>query len=321
MIHQTPRVLIIEKEEGTPLVQFKDIEGFELHMSNDIMEVFTMISKINPDLIILDAISDELSGYEVLKRLKGFHKTEKIPVVLVADITEDVDPCEALEEGAIDFIIKPISANLLKVKMRNYVNMYNALLMLEDFAQFAKEMNPNTGLPGNNAIREKVISALEHEDPYVVVYADLDNFKAYNDIYGFAKGDEIIKLTAEIIQDSLNLTKKETFLGHIGGDDFVFLAPYDDITKITDNIIETFDTKILDFYQQEDVEKGYIISKGRRGEIQKFPISSISLAGVKLEQHNENTRYERIVDICSEVKKYAKKFEKSCFYMDRRGGK
>ncbi len=321
MRHKIPRVLIIEKKGGRSLINTDKVDGFEIYKSDDIMEVFTLISRIHPDLIMIDAIHEELSGYEILKRLKGFHKTEKIPVVLLAEIFEDVDPCMALEDGAIDFIIKPISLNLLKVKMRNYVGIYNNLLLLQELAVAAKEMNPNTGFPGNNTIRKQVIKALAKEEPYVVVYADLDNFKAFNDKYGFGNGDDVIKLTGEVIKDATQLSDEETFVGHVGGDDFVFLAPLKDIKVITDNIIETFDKKIRNHYDAEDLEKGHIVSKNRRGETQTFPIMTLSLAGVNLGEHDANTRYERIADICAEVKKYSKKFEESCFHMDRRGGK
>ncbi len=321
MRHIVPRVLIIEKNDGRSILNVESVEGFEITRSDDVLEVFTLISRVRPDLIIMDAIQGELSGYEILRRLKGFHKTEKIPVVLVAEIFEDVDPCRALEEGAIDFIIKPISVNLLKVKMRNYVNIYNNLLLLQELAIAAKEMNPNTGLPGNNTIRKQVMKALTKEEDYVVVYADIDNFKAFNDKYGFGNGDDIIKVTGEIITDAVQISDEESFVGHVGGDDFIFLVPLKDVYIVTDSIIKNFDKKVIEHYDESDANNGFIIAKNRRGQVQTFPIMTLSLAGVNLGEHRHDTRYERIADICAEVKGYAKKFDTSCFFMDRRGGK
>ncbi len=321
IIHKIPRVLIIEKDRGRSVLSRDELDGFEIYKRFKIMEVFDEISKIHPDIIMLDANMDGLTGYEVLRRLKKFHKTEKIPVVLIGEIFEDLDPTSALLDGAIDFIIKPISPSLLAAKLSNYAEAYNNILLLKEQKQAAKEANPNTGLPGNNTIRKKVIESLENEERSVVVYADLDNFKAFNDKYGFGNGDDVIKLTGEIISDALKLSEHDTFLGHVGGDDFVFIVAFSDVKKVTDNIISTFDEKVREHYDPEDVAKGSIISKNRRGEVQEFPIMTISLAGVNLAEHDSDTRYEKIADVCAEVKKYAKKFDRSCFYIDRRGGK
>ncbi len=317
-VNKVPTILITEKKHSRSCVKDETLNDFKVVRNHDPKEVFSLVSLHNPDLIILDAEMDDTSGYDLLKTLKSFYKTEKIPVVLVAEIHEDVEPCLALELGAIDFMIKPISEHLITAKINNYIKIYHSLIDLEERATVAKEMNPNTGLPGNTAISRNVMLALQNQQEQVVVYADLDNFKSYNDKYGFGKGDDIIKLTGEIITEALELTSGNTFVGHIGGDDFVFLAPLNDIKLISDYIIYNFDQRVRTHYSEEDVMKGYIISKDRRNMTQKFPIMTLSLAGVDLTEHEPDTRYEAIADICAEVKKYAKSFSNSCFYIDRR---
>jgi PleD family two-component response regulator len=318
--NRKPTILITEKRTLRSCISKHDLSAFNIIRNHDPREVFSLVSIHHPDLIILDAEMDDVSGYDLLRTLKSFYKTERIPVVLVAEITEDVEPCLALELGAIDFMIKPISEHLVTAKINNYIKIYHSLLLLEEKAHYAKEMNPNTGLPGNMAISRYITNALKSRKDNVVVYADLDNFKSYNDKYGFGRGDEIIKFTGGVIASALSEALGDTFLGHIGGDDFVFVASADEVKDIANNIIYNFDQKIRQHYCEEDKASGFIISKDRLNTIQKYPIMTISLAGVRLLEHPETTRYEVIADICAEVKKYAKTFNNSCFYMDRRQG-
>lgn len=313
-----PKILLTEKEHGRSCVGLNGLPGYQVIRNHDPKEVFALVSLHKPDLIILDAEMEGANGYDLLKALKSFYKTDRIPVVLVAEIHEDVEPCLALELGAIDFIIKPISEHLMLAKINNFIKLYHSMMALEERATMAKEMNPNTGLPGNKAISRKVKEALASKEDVVFVYGDLDNFKSYNDKYGFGKGDDIIKLTAEVIEEALDLTDASTFIGHVGGDDFVFLAPTSDIKMISDYIIYNFDQRVREHYSDEDVRRGYIVSADRQNVVKKFPIMTFSLAGVNLIEHDVSTRYEYITDICAEVKKYAKSFNNSCFYIDRR---
>ena len=313
-----PTILLTEKSNSRSCLTEEMLEVFHVIRNSEAREVFSLVSLHKPDLIILDAHMPGISGYDLLRTLKAYYKTEKIPVVLAAEIHEDVEPCLALELGAIDFIIKPISEHLITAKINNYIKLYHSMLQLEERATTAKEMNPNTGLPGNKAIKRFVLQALQSEESQVVVYADLDNFKSYNDAYGFGKGDQIIKMTADIIERALANAKTDTFLGHVGGDDFVFVAPATKIKEICDEIIYDFDEEVRTHYDLADCNRGFIVSKDRQNRIQKFPIMTISMAGVNLAEHTKNTRYEYIADICAEVKKYAKSFNNSCFYMDRR---
>lgn len=317
-VKSKPIILITEKADSRSCISDHTLEEYRLVYNNDPREVFSLVSIHRPDLIILDADMKGISGYDLLKTLKSFYKTEKIPVILVAEVHEDVAPCLALELGAIDFMIKPISEHLVTAKISNYIKIYHNILELEEKAVFAREMNPNTGLPGNTAISRYVSSALKSIEPQVMVYGDLDNFKSYNDKYGFGRGDEIIKLTGRIIKEALGTIDDKSFIGHIGGDDFVFVAPRKDIQMIADRIIYNFDKKVRAYYTKEDQKEGFIISTDRQNVVRRFPIMTISLAGVDLTEHSPMTRYEVIADICADVKKYAKTFNQSCYFIDRR---
>lgn len=141
----------------------------------------------------------------------------------------------------------------------------------------AKQLNPLTGLPGNVAIEIELERCIREDKDYCVLYIDIDNFKAYNDVYGFENGDRIIKILAEIIRSAVPKTQ---FSGHIGGDDFLVVTDRERAGEIGSKIISRFDEAIRKLYSAEDLKKGFIVSKNRYGKDEVFPIMSISVAGV-----------------------------------------
>jgi len=154
----------------------------------------------------------------------------------------------------------------------------------------------------------------------MVIYCDLDNFKSFNDKYGIAQGDEAIKLTANILKESLKTKGNPTdFLGHEGGDDFILLTTPQKAETISNFIIQEFTSRIKNLYNNEDLERGHIVSTARDGSIKKFPIMTISMAGVT----NENRlikSYAEVTNIAAELKKKAKNIESSVFVIDQRRG-
>lgn len=154
-----------------------------------------------------------------------------------------------------------------------------------------------------------------------MIYIDLDNFKAYNDLYGFSKGDQIIKFTARTISASVQAEKYESgFVGHIGGDDFIAIVEEKDAEEICEKIIEEFDLKVTKFFTQEDVKKGYIEIENRKGVVEKFPITSISIGVVSI----DNGRFKNALEIGeagAQVKHIAKTMAGSKYVLDRRKGK
>ena len=180
----------------------------------------------------------------------------------------------------------------------------------------ALDSNPLTHLPGNNHIHFKIQEMIEKKLDAAVIYADLDNFKAYNDQYGFKRGDDVIKLMSEVICKALQPYKK-SFCGHIGGDDFIFIIDADIAEETSEIMIRDFDGKIPEYYSDADRKKGYISSLARDGREQKFPLISVSMAGVKLLQSGINHHLE-VTNRCTELKKIAKNQAGSVLVMDRR---
>ncbi|MCM8781615.1 MAG: diguanylate cyclase [Candidatus Omnitrophica bacterium] len=190
---------------------------------------------------------------------------------------------------------------------------------LQRMKETAENANPLTKLPGNNVIHEEITKRIYANRKFVVVYSDLDNFKAFNDKYGIGAGDKVIKLTADIMRESLKLGSSDDFLGHEGGDDFVLITTPANVEKVTNYITEQFDSRVRNLYKKEDIEQGFIIAHARDGTLQQFPIMTISLAGVSNEKRPLSS-YGEITNICAEVKKKVKTLPKmkSVFLLDKR---
>ena len=192
---------------------------------------------------------------------------------------------------------------------------------LAEMKERAENANPLTRLPGNNVIHEEIAKRIKKNEKFVAVYADLDNFKAYNDNYGISSGDEAIKLTAKILREARKLGSETDFIGHEGGDDFMLLTTPEKMDAVTRYICSEFDSRIRSLYSEEDKQRGQIISKDREGNEKPFPIMTISLAGAT-NMERKLTSYAEVTNICAEVKKAAKNRTrasgKSSFVLDRR---
>lgn len=205
-------------------------------------------------------------------------------------------------------------------ELEELANTFNYMTVeLKKMKERAENANPLTKFPGNIVIREEVEKRIKNGDKFVLIYCDLDNFKAFNDKYGVGSGDEAVILTAEILKEAIKTKgKADDFIGHEGGDDFLLLSEPQRAKDLTDYIITEFDRRIRRLYKKEDLERGYIEGKARdTGQLVKFPIMSISLAGIS-NVVREITSYAQITNIAAEVKKAAKLIKGSKFLMDRR---
>ena len=159
---------------------------------------------------------------------------------------------------------------------------------------------------------------LMNKEEFAIMYFDLDNFKAYNDVYGFANGDEIIKFTSKVIVNNIhNINTGDNFVGHIGGDDFISIVGITDFDKVCQDIIAEFDSQVTEFYVPEDVERGYVEVANRRGIIEQFPLVSISIAVVEVDSNRIKTTLE-IGEIGAQIKHKAKAVLGSTYVINKR---
>lgn len=271
-------------------------------------ECLDMVREERPALLLLDIILPDMSGFDVCKILREDDTNNLMPILMLTSKDDLEDKLIGLELGADDYITKPFSHRELLIRVNNTIKRVDR----------NRDANPLTGLPGNVQIQREINKKIANESPYAVVYADLDNFKAYNDAYGFSSGDVVLKMTADILSNRLHeCGNKSDFVGHIGGDDFIVVTTPDDVDNICNSIISEFDHRIRDKYSMVDLERGLIFTSNRAGELEKFPLMTISLAVVTNEDKTYDT-YLRISEVAAELKKKAKAIEGSNFVKDQR---
>ncbi len=180
------------------------------------------------------------------------------------------------------------------------------------------DASPLTRLPGGIAIENVLKKRLDSGQPVAFCVLDLDNFKAFNDRYGYANGSEVIKETAKIIENVVKSKgTSEDFIGHVGGDDFVVITSPDHMREIAGEIINQFDRRIPEYYDVADRQRGYILGKTRQGIEMEFPIMTISIA-IVTNEHRQLVNPLEASEIAAELKDYAKTIPKSVFVVDKR---
>ena len=261
-----------------------------------------------PDMIIIDEDTIDIDIVELCKNIRENEDNSITPIVVISSNWEKEHRIKILEQSIEYFIIKPVDQEYL------YFTIKNILKLLQN----NRRISPLTGLPGNVQIQAEMKKRLLNKERFAMFYFDLDNFKAYNDTYGFANGDEIIKFTARTIVDNIhNIGMDNSFIGHIGGDDFVAITGAADYEKICRDIISDFDTYVLGYYNDEDVENGYIEVANRRGIIEQFPLTSISIGVVEVTPGRFKNTLE-IGEVGAQVKHQAKSIMGSTYIVNRR---
>ncbi|ADG83164.1 GGDEF domain-containing protein [Thermincola potens] len=247
------------------------------------------------------------------------------PVALIMDKSPLIVHADMPLEDASQIAMSRDEYNLYDLiivvdKGGKYAGVVSIMSMLNNITKIriscAQNSNPLTGLPGNLIIEAKLKALVEENGDFTVLYADLDNFKAFNDKYGFENGDKAILLTAQILSDSLvRFGSGDDFVGHIGGDDFVIITKPEYAKNIANYILENFDKNIRNLYDPKDLALGFIEVTNRRGRPEKFPIMSISLAAVN-NTKRKFRNYLEIGEIAAELKRVAKQNQGSSVVFD-----
>lgn len=290
----------------------------EVYFAKSGEESLAMLNSVLPDLILLDIVMPGMDGFEVCQRIKENSKWQEIPLIFISAQDAVDDETKGLELGAIDYIAKPFNPAIVQARIKNHLQLRTARRELERLYALALDANPVTGLPGNNSIARHIERMLQSDENTSVIYTDIDNFKAYNDKYGFARGDEIIRFMGELLKKAVAETGcPEAFVGHVGGDDFILVVSTAQSSQVTQKIVKYFDQDIITFYNRQDIEMRCIQAKDRRGHLQIYPIMSISIAGIDLSYHRYSS-YLEVNDACVEMKKLAKAMPGSTIFFDQR---
>jgi diguanylate cyclase (GGDEF)-like protein len=310
--NQSPnKVLVIDDDKFMVRVisDCLEKEGYEVFGANDVTSAMELIYHVTPDIILLDVVLPKMNGYEICRLLRNDTRTSHLPIIMLTSRDQLEDKVAGLDAGADDYITKPFDNPELVARVKTHLRR----------AKQEKSFNPLTGLPGNILIEDEIKRRVnDNTRKFGVLYIDLDNFKAYNDVYGFLKGDEVIKFVAHVIEKNVkSLGNHDDFVGHIGGDDYIAVTSPDKIETICNAIISQFDSSIPLFYSAEDRRQGFIITKDRTNQDIKYPFISLSIAVVSNERrHIEN--HWQVAEIAAEMKKFAKLRPGSVFVSDRR---
>ena len=302
-------IYIIDDDESSILVfneLFKDDKEYKfISVKSDMIDIAL---KNIPSIIIINEDAIEVDIVDLCKKIRNDDDNSITPVIVVSSNDDTEHRITILKEAIEYYIKKPVNEKYLYYTVKNI----SRLLTIN------RRISPLTGLPGNVQIHAELKKRLANKEEFSVLYLDLDNFKAYNDVYGFLKGDEIIKFTANVILECIHRdVEGGSFVGHIGGDDFIAIVPTLKCEKICQDIIASFDSRVLDFYTPADIDKGYIEVANRKGIIEQFPLTSISI-GVVVVDRNRFYNMLEIGEVGAQVKHAAKSVMGSSYSIDKR---
>jgi diguanylate cyclase (GGDEF)-like protein len=305
---QPPSLLIVDDEPDLRriLETLLHEDGYRVVTTGAGAEALALAQKQSFDLIILDLLLPDLDGFAVLGALRARPATALTPIILLSARDSAGEKVRGLQLGADDYVTKPFSAAELLARLR-------AALRRRELEGGA---NPSTRLPGNVAIERTIRRRIEGNQPIAVCYTDLDNFKAYNDTYGFLKGDAIIHQTAHVLLAAVEQAgNRDDFVGHIGGDDFIVITTPDRAEAVCARAIAAFDALAPLFYDAETRARGYIDAHDRQGRPTRFPIVSLSIAVVGNGQQ-AILHWAEVAHRAVEMKKRAKEIVGSAYVIE-----
>lgn len=262
-----------------------------------------------PDLIIIneDHLKDKLD--DLCSKIRNDADNTITPIIVLSSNEDVKHKLEVIKHSVECFVETSLGREYLYYTIKNIARLLTV----------NRTVSPLTGLPGNVKIQSELKKELSLKNPFTVLYLDLDNFKAYNDVYGFVRGDEIIKLTAKILTNNVyNIEDTNVFVGHIGGDDFVaILNEGADYEKVCQDIITEFDVEVKKYFNEEELKRGYFEIENRRGVMEEFPLTSLSI-GVVVAESGRFTNILEIGEVGAQVKHLAKATQGSCYAINRR---
>jgi len=285
---------------------FKDDKDYKFQMVRT--TELDVLSRNIPAMIIVneDCVGDGI--IDLCKTLRANEDNSITPIIVVSSNSEMNHRIEVLKASVEFYITKPVNPTLFMYTVKNITRLLYT----------NRRVSPLTGLPGNVQIQAEMKSRLLNKEYFAILYFDLDNFKAYNDVYGFSNGDEIIKFTARTIVENIHASNDpDCFVGHIGGDDFIAIMSGNNYEDVCKNVVSNFDSQVLEYYNEIDAGRGYVEVANRKGIVEQFPLTSISIGVVECEPGRFKNPLE-IGEIGAQVKHKAKTILGSVYVINKR---
>ena len=306
----TPRILITEDEPHLREILKLQLEnaGYDVLEACNGQEALELAQRESPDLIMLDVMMPVMDGYETCRRLRTLFTTRSIPIIMLTAKTNGKDIEQGLEGGANDYVTKPWAVRELMLRVRNVL----------EWSQQQRSASPLTGLPGNATIGDEINRRLTEREAFTLLQLDIDHFKAFNDLYGYSRGDVAIRTLANVlVEASQRFGGAAGFVGHIGGDDFIVVTGPEFAEDLGEEIIAQFDHQVVTLYDPADRERGYIEVRNRQHQIDRFPLMSITIAMVSTERMPVS-HAAQLLDISQELKAHGKGIAGSVLVGERR---
>ena len=304
------RVLYLSRAERFP----EALEGFlhavpgnHLKRCETPEEVEHALQRGIVELLLIDADRGFDAAADLSTRLKADPFNSVVPIVFFSREHRMEQIATAFERGADEFLSGTQTGREQELRLR---------MVLERAARDVA-VNPTTMLPGTKIIQLDIQRRIASGEKFAVCYADIDSCKEFNDKHSYHRGDRVIWIVSSILRDTVRRLSRRGFVGHVGGDDFIFTLPVEDLEQVSKTIIETFDTLMPLQYTQEDRERGHYLAEDRQGNIRETPLMSISI-GCVTNIHRGFTHPARVSELANEMKSYAKTFPGSLYVVDRR---
>jgi diguanylate cyclase (GGDEF)-like protein len=304
------KILVVDDERNIlDIIKFNlEVEGYDVITSMDGEDALRLVQEEKPDLILCDIMMPVIDGLDVCRRLKADGRTDQVPVVMLSARTQTHDKIASIEAGADDFITKPFDFSDLVARIK--INLVRA--------KQKRDVSPLTGLPGSISIEAETKNRIAKGRHFATLYIDIDNFKPFNDIYGFPTGDRAIRILSSIVDEAVKrLGNVDDFIGHGGGDDFVAITSPERASAIAEDIIGRFDEEIVCLYKEDDLKRGYSILVDRLNRDNYIPIMTLSIGIASNYQRKISTHWE-VGEIAKETLNYAKSIPGSTYFIDRR---
>jgi diguanylate cyclase (GGDEF)-like protein len=286
------------------------LEGYRVLLAHDGATALQLIEEHMPALAVVDWMMPQLDGLELTRRLRADPMTAPIPVILLTARGQTADKVIGLQAGADDYLVKPFDTLELVARVRSTLRRN----------QENREVSPLTGLPGNSRILREITDRARAGADYAVSHVDIDRFKAVNDVYGFARGDEFITALARALHRAVvEVGLPPAFLGHIGGDDFLVVCSPDQLKPMASKAILEFEAASDALYDPVDRDRGFVEVVQRNGEVQQANLVTLSI-GVAIGQAagGQLTDPREVIAIATDMKSVAKKHNGNYVAVDRR---
>jgi GGDEF domain-containing protein len=311
---RTRPTILFFSTDGCPVPtlvrQWAAARAFPLLVFSQPDDVESIVLRGHPCLLFVDGDNSGTAGVGLVRRLKSDAFTAIVPITTLAG-THDPEEVQAWFTSGADEVLTGLFS---PAEQRSRMD---AMLVR---TERDVSVHPSTRLPGTTEIEREIRRRLESNQEFAVCYADLDHFKEFNDRYSYYDGDRVIYILSRILHDVVRgLLGPRGFVGHIGGDDFIFVIPAGDISPVCSEILEVFDSLVPLQYNEQDRRAGYFFGKDRRGQLHRVPLMTLSI-GIVTNRHRRFAHPAQVSELATEMKSYAKTLPGSVFVVDRRQG-